>query len=127
MSDASTQSEKPPTNPDPPGSQPVPGMALARKFQAKAAARSDPLAANLGVIMANLMMVAHTMGAAMQEWLSDAESASAALQQNERTTDTYLKVVRQIDRMARIDQQMAPPTEEESVAQRPRPSTRWRE
>ena len=102
-------------------------LALVRKLQSKAAARSDPLAANLGIITADVTMVAHTIGAAMQECLTEAKSATAALEQNERKLDLYLKCVRQLDRMARIDREITTPTEDSSVARGPRPPSSWRE
>jgi hypothetical protein len=127
MSDANPQSETPPTNVQSRDSQLDQRMALVRKFQAKAAARSDPLAANHGIITGDLMMFAHTLGAAMQEWLTEAKSATAALDQNARAADMYLKFIRQLDRMTRIDSEIATPTEDSSVARGPRPSSTWRE
>jgi hypothetical protein len=100
---------------------------LVRKFQYKALARSNPLAANIGIIAGDLMRLAHMGAVSMQNAIAESKSAGEVLQPDELKTDLYLKLVRQLDRMARMDHEIAPPSEEESVARGPRPSSRWRE
>jgi hypothetical protein len=127
MSEATPVSDAQPTVHNDSESQMDQRMKMVRKFQAKAVARSDPLAANLGVILSDLMLIAHIEAVNMQETIAEATTAGKPVPQDERKTDTYLKFARQIERMARVDRELAPPTVEESVARGPRPFTRWRE
>jgi len=82
-------------------------QALVRAHQAQALQRPDPLAANLGVISGDLMGFAHVLAPAVQ---ADLERTPTSAQSHRRFTheaELYLKIVRQIDRLARIERQLS--------------------
>jgi hypothetical protein len=84
--------------------------ALVRALQARAAGRPDPLAANLGVITADLIGIAHDLAAAVQADLAQGPGPAEGRQRLARDAELYLKFVRQIDRLAQLERQRpAPP------------------
>jgi hypothetical protein len=104
-----------PTDGNPSGMSPTSEdrMALVRAFQREAMKRPDPLAANLGVIAADLMGFAHGLAARVQESLSRAATSSGGRQQFVQNADLYLKFVRQIDRLAQLERQLSRPSKGE--------------
>ncbi len=84
-------------------------MALVRALQAQAMARPDPLAANLGVITADLIGFAHTLAAAVQAALAREPGPAEGRQQASRDAELYLKFARQIDRLAQLERQLTAP------------------
>jgi hypothetical protein len=84
-------------------------MALVGALQAQALRRPDPLAANLGVIAGDLMGFAHGLAAAAQAGLADGAASAEARRSFLHNLEVYLKVVRQIDRLAQLERQPPPP------------------
>jgi hypothetical protein len=82
-------------------------MDLVRAFQVQAMRRQDPLAANLGVISADLMVFAHGLAAAVQDKLARAPALTDQYRRLVQDAELYLKFVRQIDRLAQIQRQLS--------------------
>jgi hypothetical protein len=84
-------------------------QALVLALQNHALQRPDPLAANLGVLTGDLMGIAHSMANA----LSAAAGPESALGQAGAFAlgriETYLKVVRHIDRLLQVERQLSTP------------------
>jgi len=95
---------------DPPTPRPGPTMAdrlrLVGRLQAQALDRPDPLAANVGVLAGDVALVAHHLADRAQAGLTgrggDAPPSGEA-------AETFLKVVRQFDRLAQLEQRWADP------------------
>jgi hypothetical protein len=92
-------------------------LALVRAFQAQAARRPDPLAANLGVISGDLMGFAHALAAAVQADLAQGATSAKGHRRFVQDAEVYLKVVRQIDRLAQLERQLSPPRKGEEDSQ----------
>ena len=92
-------------------------LALVQAYQTEALARKDALAANLGVIAGDVMGFAHALAATVQaslaRGLAAQETRTAAL----ADTELYLKMVRQIDRLAQLERQCAAPANKEKRGQ----------
>src|SRR5687768_3005403 len=84
-------------------------LGMIREFQSRALRRPDALSANLGLISGDLMLFALRIREAMEENLSGLPATPEGLRQFERQAETYLKFVRQIDRLAQIERQLARP------------------
>ena len=81
---------------------PIDRHELIRKLQTAALARPDPLAANLGVLLGDMLRLAHAT--------TDRPHQAMAAQGPgvvRRETDSYLKVVREVERVARLDMELA--------------------
>jgi hypothetical protein len=85
-------------------------LALVRAFQAQAMRRQDPRAANLGIISADLMGFAHGLAATVQANLAQRPASAEGRQRFIQDAEVYLKVVRQVNRLAQIERQLCPPT-----------------
>ena len=96
------------SSPDPVGSDPHFRTRLARAYQAQAARRLDLLAANLGMLAGDLMLLAHMMGEQVQAALVDGGASPAADSRLARTIETYLRFVRQVDRFAQLERRPVP-------------------
>jgi hypothetical protein len=83
-----------------------PRLALIKKFQAEALQRPDPLAANLAVINADLMLVVYALRPPLEKSATRSDPSPEQQQQLARQATTYLAFVRQIDRLAQIDQRL---------------------
>jgi hypothetical protein len=70
--------------------------------------RQDPLAANLGVITADLMGFAHALAAAVQGALAREPASAEARRRLGQDAEVYLKLVRQADRLVQLDRQLSP-------------------
>jgi hypothetical protein len=85
---------------------PTPEQRLDRvhELQSQALQHSDPLLASLGIITGDLMQFAFRV----QEWMTEKLGTGDSLADREqflRQADTYLKFVRQVDRLAHIGRQ----------------------
>jgi hypothetical protein len=85
---------------------PAQRLDLVRAFQMQAMQRQDPLAANLGVISADLMGIAHGLAATVQAALASGPASAEGRQRFVQDAELYLKFVRQIDRLALIERQL---------------------
>lgn len=83
-------------------------LQLIGTFQARALQRSEPLAANLDVISGDLMLFAFRIREMMERDMASGLLTEAACQKFERQADTYLKFIRQVDRLAQIERQFVP-------------------
>src|SRR5579871_5985466 len=84
-------------------------LALVRALQAKALRQEDPLAANLGVLSADLMGFAHALAATVQASLAEGTASAEGRQCFAQDAELYLKFVRQIDRLAQLARQRPSP------------------
>ncbi len=82
-------------------------QALVRAYQAEALRRPGALAANLGVLTADLMGLAHGLGELVREGLERGPGAGG--QRLYRDAELYLKFVRQIDRLAQMERRPPAP------------------
>jgi hypothetical protein len=112
-----------PTDPSPPpGPSPAQRARLARAYQAAACRRPDPLAANLGVLTGDLLVLAHGFAEQVPAALAAAGPDPAADPRFARTVELYLKLLRQVDRLAQADRRTPPAADPPSARVRP-----WRE
>jgi hypothetical protein len=81
-------------------------IALLQKFRIEAVQRPDALAANLAVINADLMTLAHGLERKIEKHLLATERSAELHPRVLRETTIYLAVVRQIDRLTQIDGQL---------------------
>lgn len=81
-------------------------LALICAFQNQALQRADPLAANLAVLNADLLQFAYRLRQSMEESLTGSPADYAELAP---LIELYLRCVRQVDRLAQIDQRLAQP------------------
>jgi hypothetical protein len=81
-------------------------LALVHAYQQQALARAekDPLGANLGMIAGDLMSLAHGLGSSLPTQLARGEFAEESSRSFARHLELHLKVVRQIDRLAQLEQ-----------------------
>jgi hypothetical protein len=86
-------------------------LARAREYQAQALQRPDPLAANFGVITSDLMVCAHLLAPIAQADLGR-PAGPAQEPRDYRSTELYLRVVRQVERQGRVERQLAAPPSE---------------
>jgi hypothetical protein len=92
-----------------PGPGPEEGrLALIRALQTPALAKPDPLVANLQVLNADLMLLAHRARELTEAALAGGQGP-AEQEQFFRRAELYLKVVRQIDRLASLTRQLPAP------------------
>jgi len=87
-------------------------LELIRKFQADAMKRPDALSANLGVINSDLMRMLSRLSEALEKSMTNTEPG--ADRQFAHQAETYLKFVRQVDRLAQIDRQLQKPAGSEA-------------
>jgi hypothetical protein len=100
-----------------PGRTPAPPPVLSREdrahlvhaYQAQAARRPDLLAANLGVLNAETMLMAHVLGDRARACLAAGSGTPADAMESARAADMYLKFVRQIERVAQLERRAGPP------------------
>jgi hypothetical protein len=104
---APSRGDAPPTLPAIPPPAPAPTreqrQSLVRAYQLQAMKRPDPLAANLGVLQADLMQFAHDLAPTIQANLSQAAISSEGRKISFQTIEQYLKIMRQIDRFTQIE------------------------
>jgi hypothetical protein len=81
-------------------------LALVRSYQAEALRRQGPLAARLGALKAGLLSLAHGLARLVQGGL--ARGPAAGRQRPCQGAVLYLKLTRQIDRLAQLERR--PPT-----------------
>jgi hypothetical protein len=79
-------------------------LALIRAFQAQAMQRANPLAANLAVINGDLMHLVYRLRQALDESMTASPSDFPQLAQQ---AELLLRFVRQVDRLAQLDRQVA--------------------
>jgi hypothetical protein len=95
-----------PTDPPPPPA--IPTLAdrlhLVGRLQAQAIARPDPLAANVGVIAGDVAMFAHCVADRVRAGMANPNAGGPAASAD---ADTFFKAVRQLDRMAQLEQRLA--------------------
>jgi len=87
-------------------------LELIRKFQADAMKRPDALSANLGVINSDLMRMLSRLSEALEKSMANTEPG--ADRHFAQQAETYLKFVRQIDRLAQLDRQLQKPSAPEA-------------
>jgi len=93
----------------PPALSPEDRAHLARAYQARAARRPDLLAANLGVLNAEMMLMAHVLGDRARAGLAATSDTPADAMESARAADMYLKFIRQIERVAQLERRSGPP------------------
>ena len=93
---------------DPTTPPPAPTRADRRRLvaalQARALTQADPLAANLGVLTGDLMSVAHGLA---EQLRAGADGPPAAGAPRPPDVDGFLKVLRQVDRLAEVGRRLA--------------------
>ncbi len=82
-------------------------LGLIREFQNRALQQTDPLTANLELISGDLMLFAYKIRESMAKDLTDEAVTAEACRRFEQKAETYLKFVRQIDRLAFVQRQMS--------------------
>lgn len=83
-------------------------LALIRAFQAEAMRRAHPLAANLAVINGDLMQLVYRL----RQTLDESRTGSPTdFPQFAQQAELWLRLVRQVDRLAQLDRQLAPAAE----------------
>lgn len=101
---------KTPTNvagePRPDLPEPDPRLERIRQFQFEALACPNALASNLAMINSDLMLFAYRQGQTLEQTLSDPVQRT---RDGVRQMETYLKTVRQIDRLAQLDSHLRQP------------------
>ncbi|MFL5338728.1 MAG: hypothetical protein ACJ8F7_01060 [Gemmataceae bacterium] len=85
----------PPTRPAGPGPD---RLALVQAYRVQALERPDPLAANLGMMAGDLFVLTHALGTRLA-----AAPDPAAARGFGRDVEMYLKITRQIDRLAQLE------------------------
>jgi hypothetical protein len=95
-----------PTDPvtPPPGPTMADRLRLVGRLQAQALDRPDPLAANLGVIAGDVAMFVHCMAVRARAGLA---APPAGGPPHGAEADTFLKMIRQFDRFAQLEQRWA--------------------
>ena len=78
---------------------------LAEAYQARALRRPDLLAANLGVLAGDLLLLAHAVGDRARASAAGA-AAPGGGPRLAPTAELFLRLVRQIDRLAHLEHQM---------------------
>jgi hypothetical protein len=81
-------------------------MALVRAYQQQALARPNPLAANLGIVAADVMSFAHALAHQAQTELTQGAVSEETRRSFVANLELYLKVVRQSDRLVQIERQL---------------------
>jgi hypothetical protein len=77
---------------------------LVGALQAQALTRDNPLAANLGVLTGDLMLLAHGLA---EQARAAADPPPGDRRHPPPDVDTFLKVLRQVDRLAQVTRQAA--------------------
>jgi|SRR5579871_152795 len=80
--------------------------ALVRAYQQQALGRTDPLAANLGMIAADLMGFAHGLASLVQTQLGPGSVSEQARERLVADAELYLRFVRQFDRLVQLERQL---------------------
>jgi hypothetical protein len=80
-------------------------LGLARGVAARALARPDPLQASLGVVLADVLGLTHALGSELQTAL--AGPAGGHREQLARDAGDYLRLTRELGRLARLERQVA--------------------
>jgi hypothetical protein len=83
-------------------------QALVQALQTQALLRADPLAANLGVLTGDLMALAHDMASSLRNGLVPPSESGQSPPSSLGSTDPFLKVLRQLDRLLHIERQLVP-------------------
>ena len=91
-------------------------MALVRAYQQQALARPNPLAANLGIVAADVMSFAHALAHQAQTQLAQGTISEETRRRFVAQMELYLKVVRQSDRLAQIERQLGADAPDRSQA-----------
>jgi hypothetical protein len=112
MNDTTNKAQTRGERSDPPPSREQ-RLALVRALQAQALRQEDPLAANLGVLSADLMGFAHTLAATVQASLAEGAASAEGRQRFGQDAELYLKFIRQIDRLAQLERQRSQPPRSE--------------
>jgi len=79
---------------------------LIEKYREQSLQKANPLAANLALINCDLMVFAQGNAESVSPPPSWLKGSPEALQQFERQANLQLRIVRQIDRLARMDEQL---------------------
>jgi len=82
-------------------------LGLIRALQEQALRRADPLAANLEVISGDLMLFAYRIRESVEANLAASLASADRCEQFTKQAEMYLRFVRQIDRLAQIERQLA--------------------
>ena len=114
-----TESETEPNPPAPPGPTQAQRTELVRRLQAEACRRADPLAANLGLMTADLIGMSHGLLAHVQAALAADGAGAVADPQFAKTAELSLRVLRQIDRFAHLERTVPPAADRPSTRVRP--------
>jgi hypothetical protein len=77
-------------------------LARIRELQARALTRPDPLAANLEVLEADLMLFAYRVSRSLEETLACPPDPAGPPPPFGRLAETYLKLLRQLDRLVAV-------------------------
>jgi len=88
-------------------------QALVWAHQARSLQQQNPLVANLGVISGDLMSFAHGLAPALQSGIERGLTSAESHRGFTHLAEFYLKVVRQIDRLAQIERQLSAPAGEQ--------------
>ncbi len=88
------------------GPTPVQRLEMIHRFQAEAMKRADPLAANLGVLSGDLMLFAFRISEAVEPVLTASVTSEGKFGAFAQQAEMYLRVVRQLDRLAQIERQL---------------------
>jgi hypothetical protein len=84
------------------GLTPAQRQALARSLQAKALEDTDPLRGNLTAITGDLALLAHELNTLLQAGLASDRVTAGGRQRFTSDCELYLKLVRQVDRLAQL-------------------------
>lgn len=88
---------------------------LVAAYQTRALQRADPLTANLEVISGDLMQMLHRIRESMDKSFATTADSAEDCRKFHQQAETYLKFVRQVDRLAQITRQVeAANTDEQS-------------
>lgn len=82
-------------------------MRRIQDLQAQALAKADPLEANLGAANGALLRLAFRMEQAIEGSLADFADPVTRIERLTPAIETYLKLMRQADRFAQLDQRLA--------------------
>jgi hypothetical protein len=94
-----------PTPPEAPA--PEGRLELIRAYQARAAGGPDPLAANLGVIAGDLMLLAYRQRQIAEANLAGPQDPALQAARFARDADRYLRFVAQLHRLTQLNRQLA--------------------
>jgi hypothetical protein len=84
-------------------------LALIRELQARALTLRDPLRGNLEVLAGDLMRFVYRLSLSMEESLAGPPDPGGPPPPFARQTETYLKLLRQLDRLVAVSRSVARP------------------